>query len=122
MVTARTIKVYRIGTTVRSTAAARGDARELGLLLPLAAETPVLQHTGRPLGELHGRHRLATVAGRCDAPLWGAVGQLATGSAVREISSGSSVARSSLGPRAVRSLTDSATTSVLKRRSPSLPV
>jgi hypothetical protein len=40
MVTARTVKVYRIGTTVRSIATARGDVNDLGLLLPLASETP----------------------------------------------------------------------------------
>jgi hypothetical protein len=38
MVTARTVKVYRIGTTVRSIAAARGDIGDLGLLLPFATE------------------------------------------------------------------------------------
>jgi hypothetical protein len=47
MVTARTVKVYRIGTAVRPIADALGDVRDLGLLLDRAAETPHPQPTGR---------------------------------------------------------------------------
>jgi hypothetical protein len=47
MVTARTVKVYRIGTAIRPTAAVLGDVRDLGVLLDRAAETPHLQPTGR---------------------------------------------------------------------------
>ena len=86
---------------------------------------PVEDVAGGGLGLAVDRRRWWTGAGQIAVALrLGAVRrrQLATGSAAREISSGSSVARSSLGRRAVRSLTDSATTSVLKRRSPSLPV